>query len=144
MPRPNRESKTKGKPAPKNASAQQQPTLFNGKPQEQGRPGHEAPKRNGKVGVCVDPLANAGCGVIKILSINKDGKELLRHYLLRSIGWKKFELTNFRNETGKDHSDIYVVSLAAVTYCGCDDWKHRRVDCKHIEALKALITQSRL
>jgi hypothetical protein len=121
MPRPNRESKNKA-PAKPSAVAPR-------------------PQRNGGVGVCVEPAEHGGIGVIRITTKGQDGKEVSRYYLLQTLGLHKVALTKFKSYGG----GTYVVSLKpGVRFCGCEDWKNRRTDCKHILAVESLHRENKL
>lgn len=132
MPRPQRESKkTRGQGPQGNGTTATAP--------EQGKPAREGtPQRNGGVAVCV-PLAN-GVAVIRITSYLKDGKAVSKHYLLRCIGHMRYGLTSFQRDGG----DTYVVQLGQVGFCGCDDHRRRKTECKHMLAIQSLIAQRKL
>lgn len=121
MPRPQREAPKKKAPA-------------------KGQPPQPS-QRNGGVGVCVEPAEHGGVGVIRITTQTQDGKSLSRLYLLQTLGLQKVALTRFKAEGG----GTYVVSLKpGLRFCGCEDWKNRHADCKHLLAVESLHRENKL
>lgn len=99
------------------------------------------PQRNGGVGICIEPAEHGGIGVIRITTHTQNGKALSRLYLLQTLGLQKVALTKFKTEGG----GTYVVSLKpGVRFCGCEDWKGRHTDCKHILAVESLHRENKL
>jgi hypothetical protein len=94
--------------------------------------------------VCVSPNEGTrGVGVIRITTTSKNGKEVVRHYLVQLMTTFKAVLTSFKAEGG----NTYTVSLKdEVTHCNCESWRRGNgtADCKHIRALRALIARGEL
>jgi predicted nucleic acid-binding Zn finger protein len=98
-----------------------------------------------KVAVCVSPneKRTRGVGVIRITTTSKNGKEVVRHYLLQLMTTFMAVLTSFKAEGG----NTYVVSLKeGASHCNCESWRRGNgtADCKHIRALRALIARGEL